>query len=142
MRLPWREPDGRPGPAAGKPAARTTEARTKADRRGGGGGRRQEDWVRAEAPSVFGRLPVAVLAGAGFASGLVVGATVWDRLIAGSRRGLFSPHPMSRYHAVSYLAGHPSVDTARLLRDYARWEPHPMLRRRARRVLQAVEASL
>ena len=59
-----------------------------------------------------------------------------------SRQGLFSAHPVRRFAAVSYLGGRPSVDTVRLLRDYIRWESHPLLRRRARRVLRAVEASL
>lgn len=113
------------------------------DRRGGGGGRRHADWERAtESGLTFGRVPAGLLVGAGFAGGLALGAAVWDRLMAGSRRGLFSVQPMSRYHALSYLAARPSVDTARLLRDYLRWETHPLLRRRARRVLQAVEASL
>ena len=113
-----------------------------ADRRGGGRGRRAEDWEAAEAGLTFARVPTGLLLGAGFAGGVALGAAIWDRLIAGSRRGLFSPHPMGRYHAVSYLAARPSVDTARLLRDYLRWETHPLLRRRARRVLRAVEASL
>ena len=118
------------------------EPQPGADRRGGGRGRRAEDWEAAEAGLTFGRVPVTLLLGAGFAGGVALGAAIWDRLIAGSRRGLFSPHPMGRYHAVSYLAARPSVDTARLLRDYLRWETHPLLRRRARRVLRAVEASL
>ncbi len=119
---------------------RRVAAHEATDRRGGGGGRRRDDWARG-AGSGLG-VPISALLGAGFAGGLLAGAAVWDRLMAGSRRGLFSPHPMSRYHAVSYLAARPSVDTARLLRDYLRWEEHPLLRRRARRVLRAVEASL
>ncbi|HEY0778395.1 MAG TPA: hypothetical protein VGD56_10575 [Gemmatirosa sp.] len=113
------------------------------DRRGGGGGRRRIDWERAaESELTFGTVPAGLLVSAGFTVGLALGAAVWDRLIAGSQRGLFSAHPMSRYHVLSYLAARPSVDTARLLRDYLRWETHPLLRRRARRVLRAVEASL
>ena len=128
-----------------EPPARDGERRTEPgrDRRGGGGGRRRVDWERAtESGLTFGRVPAGVLIGAGFAGGLALGAAVWDRLMAGSRRGLFSAHPISRYHALSYLAARPSVDTARLLRDYLRWETHPLLRRRARRVLRAVETSL
>ena len=113
------------------------------ERRGGGRGRRREDWELPEgADGSFGNLPVALLLGASFAGGLALGAAVWDRMIAGSRRGLFTSSVMGRYHAVSYLAARPSVDTARLLRDYLRWETHPLLRRRARRVLRAIEASL
>ena len=139
MRPSERGPSG-PGPSE---PARPEPGRPGADRRGGGGGRRAEDWERAGASALtFGRIPASLLLSAGFAGGIALGAAVWDRLIAGSRRGLFSPHPMSRYHALSYLAARPSVDTARLLRDYLRWETHPLLRRRARRVLRAVEASL
>ncbi len=85
--------------------------------------------------------PAAVFA-IGFVGGLVAGATLWSRVVDTNRRGLFSPHPVKRFAAVSYLGAHPSVDTARLLRDYILWEPLPLLRRRARRVLRAVEASL
>ncbi|GJG84939.1 hypothetical protein tb265_01200 [Gemmatimonadetes bacterium T265] len=134
MRLPWNDTVNAP---------ERRRADDERDRRGGGGGRRRIDWERAaEAGPTFGRIPAGLLLSAGFAGGLAVGAAVWDRLIAGSRRGLFSPQPMGRYHALSYLAARPSVDTARLLRDYLRWETHPLLRRRARRVLRAVEASL
>jgi hypothetical protein len=78
----------------------------------------------------------------GFVGGLAAGAVAWSHLLEGSRRGLFSASPVRRYAAVSYLGARPSVDTARLLRDYVRWESQPLLRRRARRVLAAVEASL
>ncbi len=137
MRLPWQDTESTAGQTGERRAA------ASADRRGGGGGRRRVDWERAsDSGRTFGTVPAGLLLGAGFAGGLAVGAAVWDRLMAGSRRGLFSAHPMSRYHALSYLAARPSVDTARLLRDYLRWETHPLLRRRARRVLRAVEASL
>ena len=82
------------------------------------------------------------LLAAGFAGGLVVGASVWAGMLDRSREGLFSRRPVRRFAAVSYLATRPSVDTARLLRDYVRWEPHPLLRRRGRQALAAVEASL
>ena len=97
---------------------------------------RRERADRDGAPSV------ATLAVLGFVGGLAVGATVWSQLLDRSRQGLFSGHPVRRFAAVSYLGGRPSVDTVRLLRDYVRWEPHPLLRRRARRVLRDVEASL
>ena len=85
--------------------------------------------------------PPAIVA-VGFLGGLLTGATLWSRVVDTNRRGLFSPHPVKRFAAVSYLGARPSVDTARLLRDYILWEPQPLLRRRARRVLRAVEASL
>lgn len=96
--------------------------------------RRSEDGHR--------RLPPAVLLAAGFVGGVVAGAAVGEGLLAGGRRGLFSRSPMRRYAAVSYLGARPSVDTVRLLRDYIAWESHLLLRRRARRVLRTVEASL
>lgn len=134
MRLPWNDTGDAP---------ERQRADAEIERRGGSAGRRGVDWERVtEFGPAFGRIPAGVLVGASFAGGLALGAAVWDRLMEGGRRGLFSAHPMSRYHAVSYLAARPSVDTARLLRDYVRWETHPLLRRRARRVLLAVEASL
>lgn len=87
-------------------------------------------------------VPAGPLLAAGFFGGLACGALVWEGVLAGNRRGLFSANPVRRYAAVSYLGARPSVDTARLLRDYLRWEPIPLLRRRARRVLRALEAAL
>ena len=88
------------------------------------------------------RATPAALAAAGFAGGVVVGLALWSRVLDVNRRGLFSPHVVKRFAAVSYLGARPSVDTARLLRDYVLWEPRPLLRRRAQRVLRAVEATL
>jgi hypothetical protein len=87
-------------------------------------------------------LTPAVLTALGFAGGVAVGAALWSRLLDVNRRGLFSRHPVRRFAAISYLGARPSVDTVRLLKDYIAWEPHPLLRRRARRVLRAVEAML
>jgi hypothetical protein len=84
----------------------------------------------------------AALLAAGFFGGVAIGAAAWEGVLAGNRRGLFSANPVRRYAAVSYLGARPSVDTARLLRDYVRWESHPVLRRRARRVLRELEATL
>ena len=96
------------------------------------GGRRRDD----AAPHP------ALLVAAGFFGGLAVGVAAWGGVLQGNRRGLFSRRPMRRFAAISYLAGHPSVDTARLLRDYVRWESQPLLRRHARQAIAAVEASL
>ena len=96
---------------------------------------------RARRVAVDGRAPTA-LAALGFVGGVAVGAALWSRLLDVNRRGLFSHHPVRRFAAISYLGARPSVDTVRLLRDYLAWEPHPLLRRRARRVLRAVEAHL
>ena len=78
----------------------------------------------------------------GFVGGMAVGAAIWSRLLDVNRRGLFSRYPVRRFAAISYLGARPSVDTVRLLKDYIAWEPHPLLRRRARRVLRSVEALL
>ena len=83
-----------------------------------------------------------VLATIGFVGGVAVGSALWSRLLDVNRRGLFSRHPVRRFAAISYLGARPSVDTVRLLKDYIAWEPHPLLRRRARRVLRAVERML
>jgi hypothetical protein len=99
--------------------------------------RRAED-EPARAPAAT----TAALLAAGFFGGVAIGAAAWEGLLAGNRRGLFAANPLRRYAAVSYLGARPSVDTARLLRDYVRWEPHPVLRRRARRVLRELEATL
>ncbi|MGZ8457150.1 MAG: hypothetical protein ACXWZ4_11175 [Gemmatirosa sp.] len=88
-----------------------------------------------------GASAVTLLA-AGFAGGLLLGTAVWAGMLDRSRQGLFSRQPVRRFAAVSYLATRPSVDTARLLRDYVQWEPHPLLRRRGRQALAGVEASL
>ena len=111
------------------------EERRGADRRDHE--RRQRRRREADA----GASGLALLA-AGFAGGLLLGAAAWAGMLDRSRQGLFSRQPVRRFAAVSYLATRPSVDTARLLRDYVRWEPLPLLRRRGRQALAAVEASL
>ncbi len=78
--------------------------------------------------------------------GLVVGAAVgivgWSAAQKRHRRSLFHPDKLKRLAALGYLRAHPSVDSARLLRDYLQWEPHPLLRRRARGVLRRTERVL
>lgn len=78
--------------------------------------------------------------------GLVVGAAVglvgWSLAQRRHRRSLFHPDKLKRLAALGYLRAHPSVDSARLLRDYLQWEPHPLLRRRARGVLLRTERAL
>ena len=98
--------------------------------------------LRRSEDAESGDVPAGALLAAGFFGGVALGALFGEGMLAGNRRGLFSPSPMRRYAAVSYLGARPSVDTARLLREYVRWEPVPLLRRRARRVLRALEAAL
>jgi hypothetical protein len=82
------------------------------------------------------------LAALGFLGGLVIGIVVWSGQQQRHRRGLFSRYPLRRLAALGYLSGQPSAATARLLRDYVRWEARPVLRRRGKQVLRHVEASL
>lgn len=59
------------------------------------------------------------------------------------RRDLFSTRPLRRLAALGYIAGvPPTVDSARLLRDYIAWEPQPLIRRQAKQVLTKIERSL
>lgn len=86
--------------------------------------------------------PAAML----FATGLVIGVTAglfgWGALHLRHRHALFHQKPVRRLAALGYLRAHPSVDSARLLRDYLEWEKLPLLRRRARRVLRRTERML
>jgi hypothetical protein len=49
---------------------------------------------------------------------------------------------MRRYAALSYLRGQRTLETARLLKDYIRWEQRADFKRRARRLLDRVERQL
>lgn len=79
---------------------------------------------------------------AGLAAGLAVGFVSWSAQQENHQRALFHASPRRRLAALGYLRAHPSVDSARLLRDYLRWEPLPLLRRRARGVLRRTERLL
>lgn len=82
----------------------------------------------------------ALLAGIGV--GAVVGTLVAQQSIGRHREALFSARPLRRLSALGYVSRVPSVETVRLLRDYLTWERHPMLRRRAERILRRMEAKL
>jgi len=72
-----------------------------------------------------------------------LGALLVRDQISRHRRDLFSPHPLRRLAAISYLAGVPaSIDLILLLRDYSAWETRPMLRKRATSVVSRMEESL
>jgi hypothetical protein len=79
---------------------------------------------------------------AGFLGGLIIGLLAWSTQIQRYRRDLFSRSPVRRLAALGYLGGRPSVETARLLAEYVRWERRPVLRRRAERLLRRVQARL
>lgn len=78
----------------------------------------------------------------GFLGGFAAGLLVWSREQHARRRDLFSPRPMRRFAALSYLRGQRTPETASLLRDYIRWEQRDDLKRRARRLLDRVERQL
>lgn len=82
------------------------------------------------------------LAALGFLGGLTVGIVAWSRGLETFSRDLFSASVVRRFVALGHLQGRPSVDTARLLRDYISWETHPLLRRRADHVLRRMERYL
>ena len=83
--------------------------------------------------------PVATV---GFLGGVALGALVWSVQMRRHRRNLFSARPLRRLAALGYLSGQPSAETARLLRDYVKWESRSVLRRRGERVLRRIEARL
>ena len=74
-----------------------------------------------------------------FVGGFAFGVFVWDGQMRHSRRDLFSRSPARRMAALGYLGGQPSVETARLLRDYVAWERRPTLRRSGQRALRRME---
>ena len=82
------------------------------------------------------------LATAGFIGGVVAGLVLWSMQMKRCRRDLFSRNVVKRYAALGYLGGHPGVETAQLLSEYVRWESKPLLRRKARRLLQRMEGGL
>jgi hypothetical protein len=91
-----------------------------------------------------GRNPVQALrlAAFGFLGGLALGVVGWSQQVHQHRKGLFHASPLRRLAALGYLGGQPSVDTARLLRDYVGWERQSVLRRRGELVLRQMEQEL
>ena len=80
----------------------------------------------------------SMAAAAGFAAGWYLASGQVRR----HRAALFSPNRFRRLAALSYLAGQQSVENTRLLKDYLTWEPSPVLRRRAARMIRRMEANL
>lgn len=79
---------------------------------------------------------------AAFVGGVLAGLLVWSTQMRRSRRDLFNRKALKRLAALGYLAGSPGVETARLLKDYLRWETKPALRKRAERLLSRMERHL
>jgi hypothetical protein len=82
------------------------------------------------------------LVAVGFLGGFAAGLLLWSREQHARRRDLFSPRPMRRFAALSYLRGQRTPETASLLKDYIRWEQRDDFKRRARRLLDRVERQL
>ena len=76
------------------------------------------------------------------AVGIAAGWVLAQRYLDRHRAALFSSRRRRRHAALGYLAGRPTPDTVRLLRDYLAWERHPVLRRRASRVVRELERVL
>lgn len=73
------------------------------------------------------------------AAGVAVTLVVRDQ-VSRARRDLFSPHSLRRLAALSHLRNAPaSVDLITLLRDFISWEPRPLLRTRARAILERMQ---
>jgi len=72
-----------------------------------------------------------------------VGAIIVRDQIDRHQRDLFSPQPLKRFAALSYIAGlTASVELIRVLRDFIAWEPRTMLRQRARQIMDRMEHQL
>jgi hypothetical protein len=79
---------------------------------------------------------------AGFVAGIVAGSLVWTGVRHNYRGQLFSRSALERFVALTYLAAHPTLETARLLGDYVRWEKRTLLRKQGARLLRTVEGRL
>jgi hypothetical protein len=76
------------------------------------------------------------------AVGVVAGAALAERYLRHHRAALFSRRAIRRHAALGYIAGRPTAENVRVLRDYVAWERHPALRRRAKRVIRSLEKAL
>ena len=79
---------------------------------------------------------------AGFVGGVVAGLVVWSMQMRRCRRDLFSNNALRRLAAIGYLGGHRTVETAKILSEYVRWEKKAVLRKRAERLLSRMQRHL
>jgi len=86
--------------------------------------------------------PRAAFVAAGAVAGVAAGWLLARQHLRRHRRDLFHPSPLRRLAALGFLAGNPGIEALRTIRDYLRWEPQPLLRRRAGYVLRRMEAQL
>jgi hypothetical protein len=89
-----------------------------------------------------GRARVKTWAAAAFVGGIVGGLVLWSLQMKRSRRDLFSKSPLKRLAAMGYLGGQATLENVQLLSEYCRWEPNPMLQKRASRLLNRMKARL
>ncbi len=82
------------------------------------------------------------LALAGTAAVSALGVLLIRDQVHRHRRNLFSPRPLRRLAALTYIGKHPDIENANLLRDFLSWEKEPMLRRRAASILERIERAL
>ncbi len=82
------------------------------------------------------------LAAAGVVAVSALGVLLVRDQVQRHRRDLFSPRPLRRLAALTYIGKHPDVENAHLLRDFLSWEQEPMLRRRAAAILGRMERRL
>ena len=86
---------------------------------------------------------IALITGLALAGTAAVLTWVVRDQVSRARRDLFSPHSLRRLAALSHLKSAPaSVDLVNLLRDFISWEPRPLLRNRARAILERMQDDL
>lgn len=86
---------------------------------------------------------IALITGIAMAATAAALALVVRDQVSRARRDLFSPHSLRRLAALSYLrSATASVDLVNLLRDFISWEPRPLLRNRARAILERMQDEL
>jgi hypothetical protein len=76
------------------------------------------------------------------AGGAAAGWFLARRRLERHKAALFAASPYRRWSAATYLAGHESVETLHVLRDYLLWEASPRLKRRTVRLVRRMERAL
>jgi hypothetical protein len=80
--------------------------------------------------------------GFGVLAGLSLGLWWWTREQQVNRMALYNRQPLRRLAALGWISGQESAESVMTLREYLAWEKHPVLRRRARRLLTRFENAL
>ena len=79
------------------------------------------------------------LVGAAALGGMLLGWNAAQRHLVRHRRDLFSPRPLRRLAALSWLEGEGGPESVGLLQDYLAWETRPLLRRKASGLIRRLE---